>query len=239
MKIFENSTLHGTLGKKFFRKICPKTRSKHVWMLSGTILGIFGFLKKKIENFRKLDPPWNTGHNFFFEKITLKHVWIVLGKLLGIFGILKIFFFENFRRLDIPWKTGQKFFKKFAPKHVQNMFRYFWERFWAFLNFENFLIFKKIFEDSSLHRTLGKNFSKKLSQITIKTRLDSFGNNFGRFWNFENFFDFFENFLRFETPWKTGQKKFRKACPKTRSKHVWIHLGTLLGIFEILKLFFF
>ena len=115
------------------------------------------------------------------------------------------------------------------------MFRYFCERFWAFLNFENFLIFKKIFEDSSLHRTLGKNFSKKLSQITIKTRLDSFGNNFGRFWNFESFFDFFENFLRFETPWKTGQKNFRKACPKTRSKHVWIHLGTILGIFGILK----
>ena len=172
---------------------------------------------------------------FFSKKITLKHVWIVLGKLLGIFGILKIFFFENFRRLDIPWKTGQKIFKKFAPKHVQYLFRYFWERFWAFLNFENFLIFKKIFEDSSLHRTLGKNFSNKLSQITIKTRLDSFGNNFGRFWNFESFFDFFENFLRFETPWKTGQKNFRKACPKTRSKHVWILLGTILGIFGILK----
>ena len=234
-------------GHKIFQKIFPKTCSKHVWILLGTLLGIFGILKKKknfenfrklgpprntgqknfsknlpqntfktrldafgndvghfwnfekkkIENFRKLDPPWNTGHNFFFEKITLKHVWIVLGKLLGIFGILKIFFFENFRRLDIPWKTGQKIFKKFAPKHVQNMFRYFWERFWAFLNFENFLIFKKIFEDSSLHRTLGKYFSKKLSQITIKTRLDSFGNDFGRFWYFEFFFDFFENFLRF------------------------------------------
>ena len=181
MEIFENSTLHGTLGKKIFRKICPKTRSKHVWMLSGTNLGFLGILKKKFEIFRKLDPPWNTGHNFFFEKITLKHVWIVLGKFLGIFGILKIFFFENFRRLDIPWKTGQKFFKKFAPKHVQNMFRFFWERFWAFLNFENFLIFKKIFEDSSLHRTLGKYFSKKLSQITIKTCLDTFGNDFGHF----------------------------------------------------------
>ena len=50
---------------------------------------------------------------------------------------------ENFRKLDIPWKTGQKFFEKFAPKYVQIMFGYFWERFWAFLNFENFLICKK------------------------------------------------------------------------------------------------
>ena len=53
-----------------------------------------------------------------------------------------------------------------------------------------------------------KIFSEKLSQITIKTRLDSFGNHFGRFWNFEIFFDFFENFLRFDPPWKTGQKFF-------------------------------
>ena len=65
---FENSTLHGTLGKKIFRKICPKTRSKHVWMLSGTNLGFLGILKKKFEIFRKLDPPWNTGQNFFFRK---------------------------------------------------------------------------------------------------------------------------------------------------------------------------
>ena len=126
MKIFENSTLQGTLGKKIFRKICPKTRSKHFWILLGTILGVFGILKKYFfKNFRRLDIPWNTGHKIFFEKITLKHVWILLGTLLGIFGILKLFFFENFRRLDLPWKTGQKFFEKFAPQHVQNTFGYF------------------------------------------------------------------------------------------------------------------
>ena len=72
----------------------------------------------------------------------------------------------------------------------------------------------KILQDSTFHGKLGKNFSKKLSQITIKTRLDSFGNDFGRFWNFENFFDFFENFLRFDPPWKTGQKFFEKFAPK-------------------------
>ncbi len=46
LKIFEDSTLHGTLGKIFvFEKNYPKTCSKHVWTLLGTILGIFGFLK--------------------------------------------------------------------------------------------------------------------------------------------------------------------------------------------------
>ena len=48
----------------------------------------------------------------------------------------------------------------------------------------------------------------------FKTRLDTFGNTFGRFWNFEFFFDFSESFLRFETPWKTGQKIFEKFAPK-------------------------
>ena len=163
LKIFENSTLHGTLGKKSFRKICPKTRSKHAWILSGTILGIFGILKKKIlklfenstlhgtlginsfrknhpktrldsfgktfghfwkfeknffENFRKLDPPWNTGHKIFQKicpKTRSKHAWILSGTILGIFGILKKKIFENFRKLDPPWNTGHKIFSKKSP----------------------------------------------------------------------------------------------------------------------------
>ncbi len=45
LKIFEDSTLHGTLGKKFFRKNYPKSCSKHVWTLLGTILSNFRILK--------------------------------------------------------------------------------------------------------------------------------------------------------------------------------------------------
>ncbi len=45
LKFFEDSTLHGTLGKNFFPKNYPKTCSKHVSTLLGTILGIFRFLK--------------------------------------------------------------------------------------------------------------------------------------------------------------------------------------------------
>ena len=56
-----------------------------------------------------------------------------------------------------------------------------------FCNFEKFLIFLKIFEDSTLHGTLGKKNSKKLTQNMFKTRLDNFGNDFGHFCNFESF----------------------------------------------------
>ncbi len=67
--------------------------------------------------------------------------------------------------------------------------------FGLFWNFEKFLIFLKIFEDSTLHGTLSKkNFRKKLTQNLFKTRLDTFGNDFGLFWNFENFLIFLKIF---------------------------------------------
>ena len=60
--------------------------------------------------------------------------------------------------------------------------------FGLFWNFEKFSIFLKIFEDSTLHGTLGKNnFSKKSPQNKFKTRLDTFWNDCGHFWNFESF----------------------------------------------------
>ena len=79
-----------------------------------------------------------------------------------------------------------------------------------FCNFEKFLIFLKISEDSTLHGKLSKkNFRKKLTQNLFKTRLDTFGNDFGLFWNFEILI-FFENFRRLDPPWNTEQKKIRK-----------------------------
>ena len=112
-----------------------------------------------------------------------------------------------------------------------NDFGHFW-------NFENFLIFLHFFEDSTLHGTLGKKFfSKKLPQNIFKTRLDSFGNDFGHFWNFENFLIFLKIFEDSTLHGRLGNKKFRKKCTKTCSKHVWTVLGTILGIFGILKIF--
>ena len=63
--------------------------------------------------------------------------------------------------------------------------------FGQFCNFEKFLIFLKISEDSTLHGKLSKNFfSKKLTQNMFKTRLDTFGNDFGHFCNLEKFLIF-------------------------------------------------
>ena len=78
-----------------------------------------------------------------------------------------------------------------------------------------------------------KKFSKSLPQNLFKTRLDTFGNDFGRFWNFEIFFDFFENFLRFDPPWKTGQKFFEKIAPKHVQNpfgYFWEHFWAFFGI---------
>ena len=117
----------------FFEKITLK----HVWILLGTLLGIFGILKKKFRKFSKTRHSIENWAKIFRKncpKLQSKHVWILLGTILGVFGILKFFFdfFEIFLRFETPWKTGQKIFGKFAPKHVQNTFGYLSERFLEF-----------------------------------------------------------------------------------------------------------
>ena len=120
---------------KIFRKNFPKTGSKRVWILLGTLLGIFGILKKKNLKIFENSTLHGTLGIKFFRKNQPKTRLDTLGKTFAHFWNFENIFFENFRRLDIPWKTGQKFSEKFAPKHVQNMFAYFWERFWTFLEF--------------------------------------------------------------------------------------------------------
>ncbi len=109
--------------------------------------------------------------------------------------------------------------------------------FWIF---EIFLIFLKIFEDS-LDRpwnTGQKIFSKKSPENMFKTRLDTFGNDFGHFRNFENFLIFLKIFEDSTLHGTLGKSfVFEKKHPKTCSKHVWTLLGTILGIFGILKFF--
>ena len=84
-----------------------------------------------------------------------------------------------------------------------------------FCNFEKFLIFLKISEDSTLHGKLSKKkFSKKLTRNMFKTGLDTFGNDFGLFWNFENFLIFLKTSEE-STPHGTLSKKnFEKINPK-------------------------
>ena len=83
--------------------------------------------------------------------------------------------------------------------------------FGLFWNFEKFLIFLKIFEDSTLMQHWAKqNFSKKLTRNMFKTRLDTFGNNFGHFCNFENFLIFLKIFEDSTLHGKLSKKNFRK-----------------------------
>ena len=123
LKVFDDSTLHGTLGKNFFRKNYPKTCSKHVWKLLGTISGIFGILKLFwfFWNFSKTRPSMEHWAKNFLEKITLKQLQNTFGhfweRYWAFLEFWKFFdFFETFRRLDPPWNTGQKIFRKSHPK---------------------------------------------------------------------------------------------------------------------------
>ena len=109
------------------------------------------------------------------------------GNTFGLFWNFENIFFENFRKLDPPRNTGQKCFES-------------------------------------------------LPQNTFKTRLDTFGNDFGHFRKFETFLIFLKIFEDSTFRGKLG-KKFSKKCSKLQSKHVWILLGTILGIFGILKFF--
>ncbi len=168
------------------------------------IFEVFDFF----ENFRRLDPPWNTGQKFCFRK---KHQNMFKTRLdtfgndfghFWSFGNFLIFLkiFED--SLDRPWNTGQKTFSKKSP---ENMFKTrldtFGNDFGHFRNFEKFLIFLKIFEDSTLHGTLGKSFV--FEKNTPKHVQNTFGHFWERFWaflEFWKFFDFFENFRRLTRP---------------------------------------
>ncbi len=71
----------------------------------------------------------------------------------------------------------------------------------------------------------------------FKTRLDTFGNDFGHFSIFENFLIFLKIFED-STPMEHWAKTFsEKNYPKSCSKHVWTLLGTILSNFRILKIF--
>ena len=89
-----------------------------------------------------------------------------------------------------------------------------------------------------------EHWAKKISRKNYpKTCSKHFWTIWERLWAFLEFWKFFEFYLktfqRLDPPWNTGQKNFRKKYPKTCSKHVWALLGTILGIYGILKIFWF
>ena len=156
------------------------------------------------------------------------------GNDFGRFWNFENIFFENFRRLDLPWKTAQKFFEKIVQITIKTRLDSFGNDFGRFWNFEFFFDFFENFLRFETPWKTGQKFSKSLPQNTFKTRLDTFGNDFGPFWNFQKkFWKIFEN-STFHG--KLG-KNFSKKLSKLQSKHVWILLGTILGVLGNLKLF--
>ncbi len=109
-----------------------------------------------------------------------------------------------------------------------NDFGHFW-------NFENFLIFLKIFEDSTPMEHWAKKFFEKITRKHFQNTFGHFGNDIGHFSIFGNFLVFLKIFE--DSTLQLGKKIFRKNYPKTCSKHVWTPLGTIMGIFRFLKIF--
>ena len=230
LKIFENSTLHGTLGINFFRKNHHKTRLDTFGNTFDLFRNFENIFFRKFSETRYSMENWSKIFRKVCPKTRSKHVWILLVLLLGIFGNLN-FFFENFRKLDPPRNTGQK---KNSKNLTQNKFKArldaFGNDFGHFWNFAIFLIFLKIFEDSTFHGKLGKNFSKSLPQNTFKTRLDTFGNDFGHFRKFETFLIFLKIFEDSTFHGKLG-KNFSKSLPQNTFKTRLDTFGNTFGHF--------
>ena len=129
---------------------------------------------------------------------------------------------------------AQNFFRKNHPK---TRLDYFGTIFGIFGILRIFRLSSKFRSLEPAWNSRQKFFSKKSPQNTFKTRLDTFGNSFGHFWKIENFSIFLKFFEVSMEHW--AKKVFWKICPKTCSKHVWILLGTILGLFGILKIFRF
>ena len=93
------------------------------------------------ENFRRLDPAWNTGQKKIFGKITQNMSKTRLKTFGNDFRLCCNFekfliFLKHFDNSTLQGTLSKKnFCGKIAPKHVQNTFGHFWERFRAFLQF--------------------------------------------------------------------------------------------------------
>ena len=135
---------------------------------------------------------------------------------------------------------AKKIFKKLNPKHVQNTFGRFWERFWAFLKI---LKFFRFFENISKTRPSMEHWAEIIfEKNTPKHVQNTFRHFWERFWaflEFWKFFNFLKTFRRLDPPWNTGQKNFLKKIPQNMFKTRLDILGRILGIFESLKIFKF
>ena len=81
---------------------------------------------------------------------------------------------------------------------------------------------------------------EKITSKHVQNTFGQFGNNFGHFWNFEKFLIFYKNISKSRPSMEHWAKKFfEKITPKPQNmfKTLLDNLGTILGIFGILKNF--
>ena len=141
LKFFEDSTLHGTLGKSLLEKIAPKHGQNtfaHFW----ECFGFFWHFQNFSIFFNFFEGPTLHGTRgiLFFWKIATQHVRKKFAQFsVRSWAFLRFWIFLISRKLSMnPWNTEQKnFSKKTAPSYVWtlgNDFGHFW-------NFERFLIF--------------------------------------------------------------------------------------------------
>ncbi len=145
LKIFEDSTVHGTLGKKIFSKKSPENMFKTRLDTFGNNFGHFRNFENFLiilKNFEDSTLHGTLGKSFVFEKKTPENMFKTrldtFGNDFGLFWIFENFliFLKIFEDSTLHGTLGKSFvFEKNTPKHVQNTFGHFWERFWAFLDF--------------------------------------------------------------------------------------------------------
>ena len=135
--------------KKISRKIYPKTCSKQVLTLLGTILGIFGILQNFwfFETISKTRPSMEhyAKRNLRkkYPKTCSKHFWTIWERL---WAFLEFWLFLIlFKNISKTRPSMEHWAKKFSKKVPQNLFKTrlgtFGNNFRHLRNFENFLIY--------------------------------------------------------------------------------------------------
>ncbi len=123
-----------------------------------------------------------------------------------------------------------KKFGKNAPKHVQNTFGHFRDRFWAFLEFWIFFDFFENFRRPDPTWNTGHSLFLKNCQKTCSKQVWTILGTIFSIFAILHFFYFFENFRWLHEHW--AKKRFQKKCPKTR-------LGTREQFWTFLELWTF
>ena len=187
------------------------------------------------EIFRRLDLPWNTGESFFSKKMpqnTFGHLRPILDSFRNLqpSGFFSWIFSkylprnlspENRFQIVSVQKNEHKVlssgiwthnFKSRKSGKGLRILTVAWMQKECLLSVvsENWtLIFKSRKSEKPCMDYWAKK-SEKSAQSMFKTRLDTFGIDFGHFWKFEFFFVFFENFrwIHGTTSKKTFPKKF-------------------------------